>query len=207
MDTKEQARSYASADFAGANKLFLDTLQKRTKVTAQTKLLDIGCGDGEILIQIHNMLQCNITALDGSKCMLDELNQKLKIHNINDVVVVNEKLETNSLLNKSFDLIISNSVLHHVKSPSLFWENVIDLTKPGGFIAVMDLFRPETESSLIKTLKTYGGNDPVLLKDFENSLRAAYTIDEVHEQLLKSRAITYNVKPISDRHFFVTIDK
>ena len=207
MDTKEQARSYASADFAGANKLFLDTLQKRIKVTAQTKLLDIGCGDGEILIQIHNMLQCNITALDGSKCMLDELNQKLKIHNINDVVVVNEKLETNSLLNKSFDLIISNSVLHHVKSPSLFWENVIDLTKPGGFIAVMDLFRPETESSLIKTLKTYGGNDPVLLKDFENSLRAAYTIDEVHEQLLKSRAITYNVKPISDRHFFVTIDR
>ena len=158
MDTKEQARSYASADFAGANKLFLETLQKRIKVTAQTKLLDIGCGDGEILIQIHNMLQCNITALDGSKCMLDELNQKLKIHNINDVVVVNEKLETNSLLNKSFDLIISNSVLHHVKSPSLFWENVIDLTKPGGFIAVMDLFRPETESSLIKTLKTYGGN-------------------------------------------------
>ena len=207
MDTKEQARSYASADFAGANKLFLETLQKRIKVTAQTKLLDIGCGDGEILIQIHNMLQCNITALDGSKCMLNELNQKLKIHNINDVVVVNEKLETNSLLNKSFDLIISNSVLHHVKSPSLFWENVIDLTKPGGFIAVMDLFRPETESSLIKTLKTYGGNDPVLLKDFENSLRAAYTIDEVHEQLLKSRAITYHVKPISDRHFFVTIDK
>ena len=207
MDTREQARSYASADFAGANKLFLDMLQKRVKVTAQTKLLDIGCGDGEILIQIHNMLQCNITALDGSKCMLDELNQKLKIHNINDVVVVNEKLETNSLLNKSFDLIISNSVLHHVKSPSLFWENVIDLTKPGGFIAVMDLFRPETESSLIKTLKTYGGNDPVLLKDFENSLRAAYTIDEVHEQLLKSRAITYHVKPISDRHFFVTIDK
>lgn len=207
MDTKEQARSYASADFAGANKLFLETLQKRIKVTAQTKLLDIGCGDGEILIQIHNMLQCNITALDGSKCMLDELKQKLKIHNINDVVVVNEKLETNSLLNKSFDLIISNSVLHHVKSPSLFWENVINLTKPGGFIAVMDLFRPETESSLIKTLKTYGGNDPVLLKDFENSLRAAYTIDEVHEQLLKSRAITYHVKPISDRHFFVTIDK
>ena len=207
MDTKEQARSYASADFAGANKLFIDTLQKRIKVTAQTKLLDIGCGDGEILIQIHNMLQCNITALDGSKCMLDELNQKLKIHNINDVVVVNEKLETNSLLDKSFDLVISNSVLHHVESPSLFWENVIDLTKPGGFIAVMDLFRPETESSLIKTLKTYGGEDPVLLKDFENSLRAAYTIDEVQEQLQKSRASSYIVKPISDRHFFVTIEK
>ena len=47
MDTKEQARSYASADFAGANKLFLETLQKRIKVTGQTKLLDIGCGDGE----------------------------------------------------------------------------------------------------------------------------------------------------------------
>ena len=207
MDTREQARSYASADFAGANKLFLDMLQKRIKVTAQTKLLDIGCGDVEILIQIHKLLQCNITALDGSKCMLDELNQKLKIHNINEVKVVNEKLETNSLVNKSFDIVISNSVLHHVKSPSLFWENIIDLTKPGGSIAVMDLFRPDTESSLAQTLKTYGGEDPVLLKDFENSLRAAYTIDEVQEQLQKSRASSYIVKPISDRHFFVTIEK
>ena len=92
MDTKEQARSYASADFRGANKLFLDMLQKRVKVTAQTKLLDIGCGDGEILIQIHKMLKCNITALDGSKCMLDELNQKLKIHNINELKGSTRKL-------------------------------------------------------------------------------------------------------------------
>ena len=76
-----------------------------------------------------------------------------------------KNLKLNSLVNKSFDLVISNSVLHHVKSPSLFWENIIDLTKPGGFIAVMDLFRPDTESSLLRHLRPMGGR-PCLTQGF-----------------------------------------
>ena len=72
--------------------------------------------------------------------MLRELNQKIKIHNINDVTVVHEKLEENSFNDKSFDIVTSNSVLHHVDSSYLFWDELIRLVKATGIIFVMDLY-------------------------------------------------------------------
>jgi hypothetical protein len=71
----------------------------------------------------------------------------------------------------------------------------------------MDLVRPKTNLELKEKLIEYGGSDPILLKDFENSLRASYTIDEVTSQLKTFNEITFSIKSVSDRHFFVTINK
>ena len=71
---------------------------------------------------------------------------------------------------------------------------------------LMDLFRPSNEHELSSVLDKYGGNNPVLLNDFENSLRAAYTPNEVEGQLSSFSNISSSVKAISDRHFFVTIE-
>ena len=69
----------------------------------------------------------------------------------------------------------------------------------------MDLVRPESNAQLGSILSKYGGSDPILLKDFENSLRAAYTIDEVRSQLSDFSQVTFSIKSVSDRHFFATI--
>ena len=71
---------------------------------------------------------------------------------------------------------------------------------------LMDLFRPSSEHELLAILNKYGGDNPVLLNDFENSLRAAYTPYEVEGQLSSFPSISSSVKAISDRHFFVTIE-
>ena len=109
-------------------------------------------------------------------------------------------------MEKSFDILISNSVLHHVKSPKKFWEKSFNLVRQQGQIVLMDLFRPSNEHELLTILDKYGGNNPVLLNDFENSLRAAYTPYEVEVQLSSFPSISSSVKAISDRHFFVTIE-
>ena len=61
----------------------------------------------------------------------------------------------------------------------------------------MDLVRPESNAQLENTLSKYGGSDPILLKDFENSLRAAYTIDEVRSQLSDFSQVTFDIKSVS----------
>ena len=83
---------------------------------------------------------------------------------------------------------------------------MIRLVRATGIIFVMDLIRPQNESALSNILNKYGGKDPILLNDFENSLRAAYTLTEVKEQLSEFKSISFDAKLISDRHFFVTIE-
>ncbi len=205
METTEQAHAYAVADFSQSNDSFILNLFESYQVKEHTKILDVGCGDGEIPIKIYNKVKCKISAIDGSQSMLDEFSRKLNKNNIDNIEVFHQRFENNTFDNNSFDVVISNSVLHHVRSPQEFWNNVIMLTKSGGCIFLMDLIRPSNENELSQILEKYGGNDPVLLNDFENSLRAAYTIDEVINHLSIHSLARSSVKAISDRHFFVNI--
>ena len=206
MEQKEQAYAYANADFSNSNELFLEKLFEFCSITDETKILDVGCGDGEIPIKIYKKTKSKITVLDGSSVMLDELSKKMSANNIDDIRVIQRRYEDTHLKEKSFDILISNSVLHHVKSPKQFWEKSFNLVRQQGHIVLMDLFRPSSEHELLAILNKYGGDNPVLLNDFENSLRAAYTPYEVEGQLSSFPSISSSVKAISDRHFFVTIE-
>ena len=206
MEQKEQAYAYANADFSDSNGLFLEKLFEFCSITDETKILDVGCGDGEIPIEIYKKTKSKITVLDGSSAMLDEFSKKMSVNNVDDIKIIQRRYEDTHLSEKSFDILISNSVLHHVKSPKKFWEKSFNLVRQEGHIVLMDLFRPSNEHELLTILDKYGGNNPVLLNDFENSLRAAYTPHEVEGQLSSFPSISSSVKAISDRHFFVTIE-
>ena len=43
------------------------------------------------------------------------------------------------------------------------------------------------------------------MKDFKNSLMAAYTVNEVEKQISVFKGIKSIINIVSDRHFFVTI--
>ena len=122
MEQKEQAYAYANADFSNSNELFLEKLFEFCSITDETKILDVGCGDGEIPIGIYKKTKSKITVLDGSLAMLDELSKKMSANNIDDIKIIQKRYEDTHLTEKSFDILISNSVLHHVKSPKLFWD-------------------------------------------------------------------------------------
>ena len=69
----------------------------------------------------------------------------------------------------------------------------------------MDLVRPHSLESLNKILQKHGNDNQVLMKDFKNSLMAAYTVNEVQEQISIFKGIKSIINIVSDRHFFVTI--
>ena len=140
MEQKEQAYAYANADFSNSNELFLEQLFQFCSITDETKILDVGCGDGEIPIEIYKKTKSKITVLDGSSAMLDEFLKKMSANNINDIKIIQRRYEDAHLSEESFDILISNSVLHHVKSPKKFWEKSFNLVRQQGQIVLMDLF-------------------------------------------------------------------
>ena len=76
---------------------------------------------------------------------------------------------------------------------------------PGTRVFVADLFRPATVQEASALTETYAGTGPdVLKRDFYHSLLAAFTPEEVEEQLRTAGLTGLSVRTISDRHLVVS---
>ena len=76
--------------------------------------------------------------------------------------------------------VLSNSLLHHLNDPADLWLSIAHCAKPGAHILVMDLLRPQDETSVDELVAIYAEDAPEVLRmDFRNSLFAAYTLQEM----------------------------
>jgi trans-aconitate 2-methyltransferase len=100
--------------------------------------------------------------------------------------------------------VISNSLLHHFHDPDLFWAAVREHARPGSRIFVADLRRPTSLAVVDALIDEHAADAPeVLREDFRNSLRAAFTVEEVEAQLRRAELSYLAVKSIGDRHLIV----
>jgi hypothetical protein len=68
----------------------------------------------------------------------------------------------------------------------------------------MDLVRPPTPADAHRIVDKVAANeDPILREDFYNSLCAAFTIEEVGEQLLDA-SLDLGLTKVSDRHMLIS---
>src|SRR6185503_20637992 len=89
-----------------------------------------------------------------------------------------------ALPRSSYEAVISNSLLHHLHDPSILWDSVRKFAAPGAPIYIMDLLRPDSDAEVERLVETYAGKEPEVLKrDFHNSLKAAFTVPEINDQL------------------------
>jgi hypothetical protein len=82
------------------------------------------------------------------------------------------------------DVIMSTGTLHHLADAKTFW-NAIKLAGKGTKVFVMDILRPDNLEAIDLAIKTLIPDESELFKkDFSNSLKAAYTKEEIEQQLL-----------------------
>lgn len=207
MDDAAQARAYAEADFSEPNDLFIDLLERMGAGPLAGRLLDLGCGPADIPLRLaerHPTLQ--IDALDGAQAMLDLARQRLdgRAEMTDRVRLLCEYLPCPTLTAHGYEFVVSNSLLHHLEDPYALWQTVARCARPGALVLVMDLARPATSVAVDALVETHAMDAPeVLRRDFRNSLFAAYTAEEVREQLRQAGLATLDVGPVSDRHFAV----
>jgi ubiquinone/menaquinone biosynthesis C-methylase UbiE len=209
MDSYEQAEAYANADFSEPNSRFMDLFREHFK-GAEIKgyILDLGCGPADISIRFAKLYpECIVHAVDGSEAMLHfaeealrreppEISNRIKLHL---AVIPSQPLPLDR-----YDVIISNSLLHHLHNPMVMWDTVKRYAKKGAPLMIMDLVRPDTEAEARKIVETYASAEPEILKrDFFNSLCAAFQIQEVKAQLQEAGLDHLSVYQVSDRHLLV----
>ena len=206
MDGQENVLAYASADFSEVNQKFVNDLIK--KYSSHLKnVLDLGCGPADIPMRLASLLSSvHITAVDASKKMIETAKERVTKAKLNSKISLLEGYVPGLLLKEqSFDTIISNSLLHHLPNPVVLWEEIIRLGKSNAAIFIMDLLRPSSPEKVKETVEKYSRDGhPVLKEDFYNSLLAAFTMDEVKDQLKNAGLVKLNAEIISDRHLLVS---
>ena len=208
MDEQEQALAYAQADFADPHENFIELFkQSFPDQTIDGDVLDLGCGPADVTIRfVKHFPHAQVLAVDGAEAMLSLGQKAIDAADLTQQITLQKVyLPADSLPEKSYQAIISNSLLHHLQDPQVLWQTIKQYAKPGTRIFVMDLMRPRSESAAKELVEEYSGNEPEILKrDFYQSLLAAYTVGEVEEQLEREALLEFSVKPVSDRHLIVT---
>jgi ubiquinone/menaquinone biosynthesis C-methylase UbiE len=206
MNEAAQARAYAEADFEGPNSAFCRFVEQRVpSLPVGAQIVDLGCGPGDITLRLaRSFPDCRIDGVDGATAMLEHARAAHARSGIGDRVRwIAATLPCPALGRSSYDLVVSNSLLHHLSDPMALWNTVDALAKPGATVVVMDLVRPESNARARELVETYSGSEPPVLKtDFFHSLRAAYRVEEVRAQLVTA-GLELQVELVSDRHLLV----
>jgi 2-polyprenyl-3-methyl-5-hydroxy-6-metoxy-1,4-benzoquinol methylase len=206
MDEAEQARAYAEADFSEPNQLFVDAFRARFPRFDGRSVLDLGCGPADICIRLARALPgARVVGVDGARAMIDLARSAVDAAGLaRQVQLIEARLGADSALQGSFDAVVSNSLLHHLSDPAALWDAVWRHGGPGAPVMVMDLMRPASPQAAQAIVEEYSGGEPeVLRRDFYNSLRAAYRLEEVREQLRAFGLEGLSCEAVSDRHLMV----
>jgi len=208
MDEPEQALAYARADFSEPHNRFVALFRERFGgAPAGNSVLDLGCGPGDICRRFARAFPaCRIHAVDASEAMLTLAQTETEAQALNGrIEYFLAYLPDARLPLQSYDVLISNSLLHHLKDPATLWRSLVEYGRPGALVFVMDLLRPDNRTHAEQLLENYAANETeILRKDFFNSLLAAYRPDEVKLQLRQQGIDQLQIEVVSDRHFIVS---
>lgn len=207
MNDAQQARAYAQADFAEPHDRCIALLLDCWPNLSQTgAALDLGCGPGDITLRFARALpHWLVDGLDGSAAMLHYGHMAVQQAGLAERITLQEAyLPQGKAPRDRYDLIFSNSLLHHLSDPMVLWQCIHRWAQPNTAIFIMDLMRPDSPEAAAQLVNHHAVNEPEILRcDFYNSLLAAYRIDEVRGQLQQAQLSNLVVKPVSDRHFIV----
>ena len=198
MNDPKQATAYAGKDLDNAYWLFVQLLQKYfPDLEPQDAVLDLGCGPATIPLRLAKLFnKCQLHCVDGAPQMLAQGQQAALQQGLEERVQffhgnLPDKLP---LPQDRYEMVISNSFLHHLNDPMILWNAVRDYCLPGGAVLIVDLLRPASEKKARLLVDQYMPEAPALLRqDMLLSLLAAYTIDEVKAQLEQAN-LTKNIR-------------
>lgn len=204
MTDEQQAIAYANADFEEPHNHFIELLKTSVgnQLPESGTAMDLGCGAADISIRFAKAFpRYQIDALDGAKAMLAEGIRAIDTAGLTQRInLIETYLQETTLADQGYDLIFSNSLLHHLHEPMLLW-NALKNAKGNPSVFIMDLMRPDNDEKVDVLVDEYARAEPeILRRDFRNSLKAAFTPDEVVLQLRTAELEGLQVKVVSDRH-------
>jgi ubiquinone/menaquinone biosynthesis C-methylase UbiE len=204
MDSEQDAHEYAAFDNTAVNDEFVEHALTLTPTSGV--VLDIGTGPGDIAVLLATRAPgLRVVAIDLGEHMLKLARANVVRAGLADrIEVLRVNAKTTGRPAASFDMVIANSLVHHMPEPLELFREMARIARPGAGIFVKDLHRPESESELQKLVDTYAaGCTPYQVQSFADSLRAGLTVEEISRICTSVGWGDVTVRRCSDRHWCV----
>ncbi len=189
-------------DHSEVNRKFVDDLLAAGNIAGD--ILDLGTGTALIPVELCKRVEdCRVMASDASYHMLDLARYHLEIASLTDRIQLDmADAKQMPYADEMFDIVISNSIVHHIAEPAAVLQAAVRVTKPGGLLFFRDLMRPETEDQLDQLVETYSGQESEHAQQlFRDSLHAALNLDEMRQIVTQLGFEPDTVLATSDRHW------
>ena len=124
--------------------------------------LEYGAGTGILSFMLSERLS-KITLMDSSSEMVKVINEKIENAGVSHLEAFQYDLEKEEYTLKTFDLIYTQMVMHHMQYPEQIYSDFYKLLNPDGVLAVADLFL-EDGSFHGEMKNVHPGFDPEAIK-------------------------------------------
>jgi len=201
----EEVEAYRTADFSEVNSDFV--LRALKLAGPRGRAVDLGTGPADIPILLCRLAPgWRVLAVDASADMVRAARAARAAAGLaKRVEILRADATRLRRVRGGFDLVISNSLLHHLSDPVPFWREVGRLAGKKGVIFVQDLTRPPSRARARALVRQHAGDQSPLLKElFYRSLLAAFTPLEVRAQLRAAGLRGLRISRPSDRHLEIS---
>lgn len=202
MDSAQEAIEYDAMDFTEVNTAFA---KRGIEIGPPSGLiLDAGTGTARIPIILCQMRpQWQIIGIDLAQSMLQFGLENVDRANFQAQIKL-EFVDAKQMPypDEHFDMVVSNSLIHHLPNPLPFLQELKRVLKPNGAILLRDLIRPTSGEILNKIVENVAADCNSKQKQlFSDSLYAAFTLEEVKELIKQTSLEGVIVYQSSDRHW------
>lgn len=125
--------------FLKASKNLTNIMIEKSKIDKDSKVLDLGCGNGEVAIYIANKTGCQITGVDLSGVRIE--NAKKKLENNDRVDFLKATATDLPFEDNSFTHIWSQAVIYHIHDKEKALREIYRVLKKDGIFIFDDLLK------------------------------------------------------------------
>jgi ubiquinone/menaquinone biosynthesis C-methylase UbiE len=208
MDSAQEARDYDAMDHSQVNRVFVADFLSFW--TGSGTVLDVGAGTAQIPIELcRHHATVKVIAIDLAEHMLRVGEENVRRAGLAGRIEL-KCCDAKRLPwpNAFFASVISNSIVHHIPEPFAVLEEMARVVSGGGALFVRDLLRPEDNAAVKRLVETYAGDANAHQRQmFDDSLRAALTLDEIRALVEKLGFDPASVTQTTDRHWTWTARK
>lgn len=211
MDSDLEAQDYDAMDHRAVNEKFADDLLAAWRAKAPelpderlADVLDVGTGTAQIPVVLAKKWDgCRIMAADAAVSMLDIARYNVEVAGmIERIQLTHVDAKTLPYPAQHFDLVMSNSIVHHIPEPKTVLAEALRVLRPGGMLFFRDLFRPDSREQLDVLVQTYAGaENEHSQRMFAESLHAALSLEEIRGLVVELGGRAEDVAATSDRHW------